>query len=122
MSYFMYMHAEIAENEGNYCNWKSLTVAHHTIPLTANIIIVNLVLNLFACALCIATALLSYAGGAALANVMRTTMYGMVVDFAHKIGCVDGSKNYFRSFIYRPIHLKFYKSCNFPAEDRSSRC
>ena len=115
----MYMHAEIAANEGNYCNWKSLTTAHHTIPLTANIIIVNLVLNLFACALCIATALLSYAGGAALANVMRTTMYGMVVDFAHKIGCVDGSKIISdRS----SIHLKFYKSCNFPAEDRSGRC
>ena len=51
---------------------------------------------------------MSYAGGAALANVMRTTRWVLEVDFVHKIGCHGNvpwgiEKNNIRSFIYGQI-------------------
>ena len=81
------------------------------------LIIVNLLLNwfgspasiesgtLFAGTLHSNCHFLSFAGGAALANVMRTTRCGLEVDYAHKIGCHGNvprgmEKSNFSSFIY----------------------
>jgi len=84
-------------------------------PPRRPLIIVNWSVNWLACVrrvrkfVCLLPAyqlpFLSYAGGAALANVVRTTRCVLEVEFAHKICCPGNipwgiEKNDFRSFIY----------------------